>query len=161
MKKQKVHHPAFQDILDSIRRSWRRKLMGLSVLIILLLTGIACLPDWYKMMPMTGLAVSLWGVYRLCWRGPLRHSPLFQLLTQTPERIVWIYGYQLTRAPLGLVLSSQHRIYVQTNDKKSYSLDLPASRYLVVMKWLNRVLPDAAFGWDDLRYQRWLQNGSV
>ena len=161
MNERWAQHPAFQDILGSIRKVRVVQVAVGCVLAVLLLCVLWFLVGWYKIIPFIGLVAVVWGVYRLFQRGASHQSPLIQLLVEEPDRIVWIYGYQLTRAPLGIVLSRQHRIFFQTNDQKSYSLDIPASRYLVVMKWLNRALPNAAFGWDDGRYQRWLMDGSV
>lgn len=161
MKEHWVQHPAFQDILLAVRKAWQYQIIAIAGLIILLLTLLMFLPGWYKSIPAIGLGLSLWGIARTSRVGGTHRSPIVRLLLHDPEKIVWIYGYQSTRAPLGVFLSRQHRIFFQTKDIKSHSLVIPANRYLVVMKWLNRALPNAVFGWDDVRYQRWLEDGSV
>ena len=46
----------------------------------------------------------------------------------------------------GRVSLSRYRITFVLNDGSVTDISLPAHRYLVVMKWLNRVLPHAEFG---------------
>ncbi len=161
MNEQWVYHPAFQDILRSIRRSWILELTGWCSLAVLLFCIIWIFAGTTRVVATIGLIVPFWGIYMLWTERPEHGSPLYHLFIREPEKIIWVYGYLLTRAPLGIVLWKQHRIFFQTVDRKSYALDIPESRYLVVMKWLNRAMPHVVFGWDELRYQRWLNDGTV
>ncbi|MCF8237490.1 MAG: hypothetical protein K9I85_05000 [Saprospiraceae bacterium] len=156
-----MHHPAFLDIQRALRKAW---LLQQCLWLVLLAVGLSGAILFSTGVSVWGWALGCISVAALCflrWNGPYRRSLVFQYLQEKPKDIVWIYGYQLLRAPLGVMLSNQYRIYFQTRDRQRFSLDIPEKRYMVVMKWLNRILPHAEFGWDDERFERWKNTGQT
>ncbi len=154
-------HPAFQDILGSIRKEWRWKLICTGSLILTSASAIWVIPGWYVLVPIALLAGLMMAFWQAIATGPLDSSSVYRLLQGHSEDIIWIYGSLLTRAPLGVVLSKHYRVYIQTRDRQSYTIQLPEDRYLVVMKWLNRALPHVIFGWEEQRYQQWIRSGTL
>lgn len=149
------HHPAFQDILVSLRQAWYWRLgwLGIVMMTVVFLATITGPTFRMVFVLLTG-----WVILRVVseWRkGPCRSSRLFRLLVDCPESIVWIYGLQIVQAPLGVHIRTRHRITFVTVEGTIVNIDLPSHRYLVVMKWLNRVLPHVEFGWSQERSDRW------
>jgi hypothetical protein len=154
-----MHHPAFLDIQRALRKAWLlQQCLWLGLLVVGLLSAVlftTVASGWGWVLG--GISLMAWIFLR--WKGPYGRSLVIRYVQEKPKDIVWIYGYRLLRAPLGVMLSSQYRIYFQTRDRRRFSLDIPENRYLVVMKWLNRILPHAEFGWDDERFERWRNTG--
>jgi len=155
VRDQWLQHPAFQDIQASLRRGWRLRLAGFgSLLAICIVLGSMSTPIIRVMILGLAIWTMIQGVTE--WRkGPYRSNRLYVWLMEIPESIAWVYGLQILQAPLGVYLLSRYRITFVLNDGSVTDISLPAHRYLVVMKWLNRVLPHAEFEWSQERADRW------
>lgn len=148
-----LRHPGLDPLWDSLQREWQQQQY---VAVILLLAGIGLLTygALANLLPLAffaSLAVcgALYWLIRLSMRKPV--SELYHLLLEEPERIVWVYGQITERLPFGLSFSSSAVVYLVLDDGEEISAALPAEKTKLVIKTLQRVLPDALVGYTEDR----------
>lgn len=151
-----TNHPAMQALEKAvIREIWLEKAVALS----LFLTGCGLMWRCYPDQPLlAGLGVLLavigvrFGVSAVkIWRAA--QHPLLQLLRRQPQRIVWIYSVAKDLMPFGLYVFSRGTFYFQLDDGRSLDLSVPARQLKLISRTLNRLLPEASFGYSVERRQ--------
>ncbi|NJO87031.1 MAG: hypothetical protein HC821_03095 [Lewinella sp.] len=93
--------------------------------------------------------LALFWLLRLSGRKPSRE--LYALLADQPERVRWVYGERTQRLPFGLKLADTGTLYLVLDDGERLAFSLPSSKLKLVSKTLNRVLPEAEFGYTPAR----------
>jgi hypothetical protein len=81
------------------------------------------------------------------WREELREHP---------EQFVWVYTLVTQRMPFGLDIMQGGVLYLFTEKGEMHDFALPADKLLLVSKTLNRLLPNAEFGYTperELKYR--------
>lgn len=151
------HHPAMR-LLGRGLRNERLLMIGFATLLV---GGGNCL-GWYffkKENPLAifGLAAIVLGL-RMAWnilRQPETiENRLFHLLENHPEKIVWVYSIRTQSMPYGFRIWDTGTMYFKLLDGDEISVSLPSGKLKLVSKFLNRVLPHAAFGYSDERRQQ-------
>lgn len=149
-------HPAMQALKKAVvREIWLEKAVALS----LFLTGCGLMWGCYPDQPLlAGLGVLLavigvrFGVSAVkIWRAA--QHPLLQLLHRQPQRIVWVYSVSKDLMPFVLYVFSRGTFYFQLDDGRSVDLSVPARQLKLISRTLNRLLPDASFGYSVERRQ--------
>ncbi|NUN99447.1 MAG: hypothetical protein HUU01_02390 [Saprospiraceae bacterium] len=137
------------------REIWLEKTVALA----LLLAGCGLMWRCYPDQPLlAGLGVLLavigvrFGVSAVkIWRAA--QHPLLRLLHRQPHRIVWVYSVAKDLMPFGLYVFSRGTFYFQLDDGRSLDLSVPARQLKLISRTLNRLLPDASFGYSAERRQ--------
>ena len=129
----------------------------LAASIALMLAGLVLLGFFYK----SSIIVSLLGllmcvtaaryIYAFSAIKEAEDHPLIQLISYEPERIVWVYGEQTERLPFGLQFSRSSVLYFKLIDGEEFSVSIPSRYVKLVSKTLNRLLPEASFGFSEQR----------
>lgn len=138
-----------------IREIWLEK----AVALLLFLTGCGLMWRCYPGQPLlAGLGVFLavigvrFGVSAVkIWRSA--QHPLWRLLHRQPQRIVWVYSVSKDLMPFGLYIFSRGILYFQLDDGRSLDLSVPAKQLKLISRTLNRLLPEASFGYSVERRQ--------
>jgi len=149
-------HPAMQALQKAvIREIWLEKAVALT----LFLSGCGLM--WYcypvhNLLAGFGVFLAVIGVRfgvsaGKIWRAA--QHPLLQLLHRQPQHIVWVYSISKDLMPFGLYLFSRGVLYFQLDDGRSLDLSVPARQLKLISRTLNRLLPDASFGYSIERRQ--------
>ena len=92
---------------------------------------------------------ALWWLYKILTEQPLafwrRH------LRDEPENIVWVYGLVTERMPFGFKTVASGTLHLVEADGDIHTFGLQPEALRLVTKTLNRVLPDAEFGYSEER----------
>ncbi len=96
-----------------------------------------------------GLASILFGLH-LLWEVMRRPKPedehLWKLLNKRSRQIVWVFYVNTQTMPFGLYLWEESMMYFKLADGSEISIALPSKKLRMVSRFLNRLLPHAAFG---------------
>lgn len=84
----------------------------------------------------------------------IHNHTLYKILYEHPQKVVWVYSEVTQRMPFGLELFSTGVIYLHLLDGSHDSVALPAKKLKLVSKFLNRLLPQATFGFSKERQQQ-------
>ena len=84
--------------------------------------------------------------------------PVLEILRKRPYEVVWVYTIITERMPFGLQFVKNGLLYIHLIDGTHHSVSLPARKLKLVSKYLNRLLPNACFGYSEEREQTYLQN---
>lgn len=154
---QLLQHPGLQVLQKALIRETRWQLVAA---VALLLLGLSLIGFFYKTSLLAGLIGLFISVtaFRYTYafsavKTPEDH-PLIQLISQEPERIVWVYGQQTERLPFGLQFSQSAVLYFKLIDGEEISVSLPGRYVRLVSKTLNRLLPETTFGFSEEKAQR-------
>ena len=143
-----IRHPGLEPLWKSIEREQRAKILTAVCMVAGgLLLGVLSLrhsPWWPFVGSLTATLGAFWLV-RTLGRQPVREWQ--DVLREHPERFVWVYGTVTERMPFGLNLMRSGLLYLYDTDGEAHSFSLPAHQLLLVTKTLNRLLPQAEFGY--------------
>ncbi|MDZ4683316.1 MAG: hypothetical protein SH848_09905 [Saprospiraceae bacterium] len=151
-----TNHPAMQALEKAvIREIWLEKAVALALFV----SGCGLMWRCYPGQPLlAGLGVFLavigvrFGVSAVkIWQAT--QHPLLQLLRRQPQRIVWVYSVTKDLMPFGLYIFSRGTFYFQLDDGRSLDLSVPARQLKLISRTLNRLLPEASFGYSVERRQ--------
>lgn len=144
-----MRHPGLQPIWDSMERERYQQQIAAVVLMLVSLAVIAFgVVTRSLFIPLVGGVLATGGLYWLYYL--LSEQPLAQLRRQlhdTPEDFVWVYTTQTERMPFGFKTQSVGTLYLVEKDGSIESVSLKPMHLLLVTKTLNRVLPNAEFGY--------------
>lgn len=142
-------HPTWRMIVGALRKAWRMQCVlmttGVVMFSAVILVALS-LPLWLVAVFMAGGAVAGYGIFRS--RG-VAHHPVYGLLAETPERVYWVYGVRHRRTPFGIYLVDVFRIVIGSREGHLEEFVVPARQYRAVMRWLQRRVPQAHFGWTE------------
>ena len=148
-----VTHPGLQPLWDSMERDRRQQqavAIGLMLLsLFLVIFGVTTrLVGWALVG--SGLATAaLYWLFRILSEQPVaywRHR-----LREDPESVAWVYATVTERMPFGFKTVAEGTLYLVASDGDSESFAVRPDKLKLVMKTLNRVLPNAEFGYTEER----------
>lgn len=142
-------HPTWRMIVGALRKAWRLQCILMTTGAVIFSTGIILalsLPLWLAAVFIGGGAVLGYGVYR---SRAVVHHPVYGLLAESPERVYWVYSVRHRRTPFGIHLMDVFRIVIGSREGHLEEFVVPARQYRAVMKWLQRRVPQAHFGWTE------------
>lgn len=145
-------------LLKAIRREVLFQIIATNLL--LLFGGLLALLQYDKSVFLTiiGLGAVFLSI-RLLWKNfpsfLLRNHALYKILYEHPTQVVWVYSEITQRMPFGLELFQTGTIYFHLMDGSHESVALPAKKLKLVSKFLNRLLPQATFGFSEERQQQY------
>lgn len=150
MKTPKIlRHPGLQPLWDGLQREWKQQQY---VAVVLLVAGISLLTYgalegqlFVAFLSSITACAALYWLMKLSSHKPV--SELYHVLLEEPERIVWVYGQVTERLPFGLSFTESAVVYLVLDDGEEISVSLPAEKTKLVVKTLNRVVPEAVFGY--------------
>lgn len=128
--------------------------------IALLLVGVTLVSFFYKTSILAGLLgffmiiTAARYIYTFSTIRKAEDHPLIQLISQEPERIVWIYGQQTERLPFGLQFSRSSVLYFKLIDGDEFTVSIPGRYVRLVSRTLNRLLPNTTFGFSEDRAEQ-------
>ncbi len=147
-------HPAMRQISRSLRMEW---LLKFCLAVIFLMGGAVFGYVFFKkknILATFGLVAILLGI-KLLWdffrRPHLENDPLWRALTRERRHIVWIYTVNTQVMPFGFHLWERGTMYFKFSDGGETTLEMPARKLKMVSKFLNKLLPHAAFGYSEER----------
>ena len=165
-----LQHPGLEPLWEAIHRDWRRQQF---CAVLLLLVGIVGLVSVWRFIRATSLlepvstATLIWGglsalaicaalywLYRLLMRQP--DWLWYEILKDSPEEVVWVYTMVTQRLPFGLAFGRSSLLCLVLQDKEQLSVSIPTNKLKLVSKTLNRVLPNAEFGYTKERAEHYL-----
>ena len=151
-------HPGLEPLWASIRREHAQQQLTAALLMLggagLTLFGFT--RGWAGYWTLGGLFLFFGGVYwtfQLLGRQPLTYWR--EVLHERPGEIRWVYSQVTERAPFGLNLLRQGILYLVDDRGEFNAFSLRANDLKLVTKTLNRVLPEAEFGYTEERELRY------
>lgn len=146
-------HPGLQPLWKSLERD-RIQQQTVAVSLVVLGPAIAVVGVVARSMlwPFVGGALAsaaLWWLYRLLSEQPL--AVLRRQLRDKPGSIVWVYTTHTERMPFGFKTQSMGTLYLVEANGVSQSYSLKPDHLKLVTRTLNRVLPNAEFGYSEDR----------
>lgn len=154
-----LKHPGLKPLWDGLEREWKQQQLtavGLLVMGITVLTYGAFERSLLWLLSGSLLACgALWWLWRLAAEQPV--AAWYQLFANEPETVAWVYSLVTERLPFGLKFSASATLYLILNDGEELAATLPAKDVKLVTKTLNRVLPQAEFGYSperEAKYRR-------
>jgi len=158
MKESLFHHPAMNMIRESIRRDWWRQWIAALILLGISVVGVY----WFfgsntllVALSLSMVLIALVLVNQLWQNASPDHHPLFQILREEPERIIWVYGMATQWMPFGIEVQKSGLLYIKLIDGKDFCLSLPHDKLKLVSRTLRRVLPQAVFGYNPERAEQY------
>lgn len=154
-------HPAMRLIRRSLYREWLYKWCAA---VVLLIAGMVWCYIFFRrgnILSVLGLLLLLTGLrlLREVLRSPVpQKSPLWQILTGNPMKIVWVYTVKTQVMPFGFLLWEAGQMYFKLNDGDEISITLPARKLIVVSRFLNHQLPHASFGYSPQKEALYREN---
>ncbi len=97
--------------------------------------------------------IGLWLVYKISLQLLFSTHPLLDVLANAPRQVVWVYTVVTQRMPFGFQFSKNGTIYFKLTDGDELSVSLPARQLKTVSKALNKILPQATFGYSEVNAQ--------
>lgn len=80
---------------------------------------------------------------------------LFGIINQNPTKIIWVYTLETNLMPFGFKVQDKGLIYFKMIDGEEISVKLRAKDLKLVSRFLNRLLPDAMFGFSEEKQTRY------
>ncbi|NRB47314.1 MAG: hypothetical protein HRU41_06545 [Saprospiraceae bacterium] len=157
---QLLQHPGMDVLRKALIRETRWQL---AASIALMLLGWVLLGFFYKssvIVSLLGLLMSVTAARYIYAFSAIKEAddhPLIQLISQEPERIVWVYGQQTERLPFGLRFSRSSVLYFKLIDREEFSVSIPSRYVRLVSKTLNRLIPEASFGFSEQKANRYAE----
>jgi hypothetical protein len=152
-----MRHPGLVPLWETIERDRRQKQVAALTLVLSGLAVCVFTLRYYVFWPFVGSLVATGGVYWLyrllseqpvdAWREELR---------ERPGQFAWVYGMVTERMPFGLNIMRGGILYLVTHRGEVHDFALPPDKLLLVSKTLNRLLPDAEFGYTPERELKYL-----
>lgn len=136
-----------------IRREWRVQLVllwllfaGAGGLAAAVYMGVKHSGLWAALSIGLGLVALRLGrdVHRL--RRPEQH-PVWVLLHQNPQSVVWVYALRLELMPLGIRLRERRILLLRLDNGRAEQLRGTAPEIESLLRLLRRLLPGATFGY--------------
>lgn len=152
------HHPAMRILVKAIRREVLFQILATNLLLLLGFLLILFQYDQSAFLTIIGLGAVFLSA-RLLWRNfpsfLLQNHSLYKVLYENPQNVVWVYSTITQRMPFGLEFISNCVIYFHMIDGSHESVSLPSKKQKLVSKFLNRLLPQATFGFSETRQQQY------
>jgi hypothetical protein len=157
-RKSLYRHPAMHILVRAIRREVFFQIVATNLLLVFGFVLILLQFDKSTFLTIIGLGAVILSA-RLLWQNfpafILYNHPLYRLLHERPEEVVWVYSLVTQRMPFGLELFSAGVLYFHSIDGSHESVALSAKKLKLVSKFLNRLLPQATFGFSEDRQQQY------
>lgn len=156
--RQLLRHPGLVPLWDGLQKEWKQQQIAA---LLLLLAGLGA-GAWAERAQTTwlfglgGLAIvgALYWLYQLLSRKPV--SELYHLLLEEADAFVWVYAEVTERLPFGLQFSTMATVYLFREGEEEIAVGIPAAKAKLVVKTLERLLPQAHFGYSpalELQYR--------
>ncbi|MEM7572012.1 MAG: hypothetical protein AAF433_03885 [Bacteroidota bacterium] len=165
-----LKHPGLEPLWAAIHRDWRKQQFCAAILLLLGVAAVANLWRAGQAAPMLAtvakstmiiaglgtLAIcgALYWLFRLLMRQP--DWLWYEILKDSPEEVVWVYTLVTQRLPFGLAFSHSSLLCLVLQDGEQLSISIPTQQLKLVSKTLNRVLPNAEFGYSKERAEQYL-----
>jgi len=157
-RKSLYRHPAMRILVRAIRREVLFQIVATNLLLVFGFVLTLFQFDKSTFLTIIGLGAVVLSA-RLLWQNfpafILYNHPLYLLLHERPEEVVWVYSLVTQRMPFGLELFSAGVLYFHSIDGSHESVALSAKKLKLVSKFLNRLLPHATFGFSEDRQQQY------
>ena len=131
------------------------------ILAIILMSVGVTVPYFYfrknSFIASSGMVALILGchlMYDILKKPRAKDERLWNLLTENPRRIVWVYSITIQTMPFGFHLWDSGTMYFKLLDGDEISVSLPVKKLKMVSKFLNRLLPHASFGFSDERQEQ-------
>lgn len=147
-------HPSMQLLRKAIAKEKRQQLIAAILLTIGSLIAIYFSFQKNSIITFLGIVTAIIGVrlvLKLIRQQNVDESYLVQLLFYQPKEIVWVYGIITQHQPFGFNTTKGGVLYFHLIDGNSISVGLSPKRLKQVSKFLNRLLPQAMFGYTEER----------
>ena len=146
--------------MEAIRKALKREIrLKLLASVVLLLFGeLLCIYAFQLngAIVVVGIVLTVLGIKftrdALLNRN-IEKTPLMQMLSKEPKKIVWIYSVMTQRMPFGLEFSNDVTIYFKLINGDDLTLNMSQSEADKTLKMLNFKLPHATFGYTQDREQ--------
>ncbi len=97
-----------------------------------------------------GMAVTggcMYYFFQKNWKN--EHQNLVQIIDHQPEKILWVYTMETNLMPFGFKVKDKGLIYFKMDDGEDICIKMPAKDLKLVSRFLNRLLPNATFGFSE------------
>lgn len=97
-----------------------------------------------------GMAVAggcMYFIFQKNWKNEERN--LIKIIDHQPEKILWVYTLETNLMPFGFKVKDKGYIYFKMNDGEDICIKMPAKDLKLVSRFLNRLLPNAMFGFSE------------
>lgn len=97
-----------------------------------------------------GMAVTggcMYYFFQRNWKND--NQNLVKIIDHQPEKILWIYTLETNLMPFGFKVKDKGLIYFKMDDGEDICIKMPAKDLKLVSRFLNRLLPNAMFGFSE------------
>jgi len=91
----------------------------------------------------TGLYFLLNGLLRY----DIQKNYLLNLISQQPQKVVWVYDYKVEYFPFGIKVMEINILYMRLHNREQLAIVMSAAQIKVLMPMLKTQLPQATFGY--------------
>ncbi|NRB62561.1 MAG: hypothetical protein HRU40_05950 [Saprospiraceae bacterium] len=149
-------HPAMRILEQAI--TWELRLQVFMALALAASGCILCYVFFQESVLLTilGLVAATIGTrqfFKTNQELRLSDHPILHTLKEEPHRIVWVYAIVTQRSPFGFAFMRQGTMFFKLSDGDALSVLMPSGKLKLVSRFLNRLLPHAAFGYSTDREQ--------
>ena len=144
-----LRHPGLTPLWESMERTRRQQqIVAVALMVAGLAVAIFGVVGRNLWMPFVGGAlatVALYWLYNILSDQPIAYWR--RELRENPRDIVWVYGMVTERMPFGFRLSKMATLHLVDRDGDMHAFGLRPAELKLVTRTLNRVLPEAEFGY--------------
>ncbi|MFK8161934.1 MAG: hypothetical protein AB8H12_05670 [Lewinella sp.] len=132
--------------MDRDRRQQQIAAVGLMlVALFLVIVGVTSRYLGWALLGSLMATGALWWLFKILTEQPLAFWR--RELREQPQSIVWVYGLVTERMPFGFKTVAVGTLYMVDKDGDCHTFGLKPTDLKLVTKTLNRVLPEADFGY--------------
>lgn len=143
-----------------LRRERQKKLLVLALVLLISLGLLSW--GWMVRQPVGGLLIMLGmgaaviglkfgaAIFR---NWPVEAQPLYRVLHQQPDKVVWVFRIQHQLSPFGVNLSADTTLCLKLSDRDELQLRGREQEIQTVLAALVDMLPQATFGYSKERSQ--------
>jgi hypothetical protein len=132
--------------MDRDRRQQQYTAVGMMILsLFLVIVGVTSRYVGWALLGGIMATGALWWLFKILTEQPLAFWR--RELRDRPESIVWVFGMVMERMPFGFKTTTVGTLYLVDKAGECHTFGLKPEELKLVTKTLNRVLPDAEFGY--------------
>ena len=83
------------------------------------------------------------------------NTNLIKIIDENPAFIVWVYTLETNLMPFGFKVNDKGLIYFKLRNGDEISVKMPAKHLKLVSRFLNRLLPEAMFGFSKEKLEKY------
>lgn len=97
----------------------------------------------------------MWINFQRKFKNP--NTNLINIIDHQPEKVLWVYTLKTNLMPFGFKIKDKGLIYFNLDNGDDICIKMPAKDLKLVSRFLNRLLPNAMFGFSEEKQAKYNQ----